>query len=291
MSGYYIMSLLNQQTDNINCKILSSNYDNLKTASTLFNSMVDAVDNHKATVTNLIALVEESHVVDDSILQALDDSVDILISTIKELSLTQKKQCSGLGGHIIPQLLVIDEIPFTHSDKPELQGFPRLSAEQLSLQIKGVQYGKISCFTIGCLCKCNTKSIGIGSIALCKPFCIYISSNFNEILIKYDIMTGPFAQKLLCFPIIWSGNITLNPSSIVCHVDVIGCETLTSQRAINISPEDFIDRMTRELQNLTLLEDVFISEKEKMCDCAKEFRIESEALVCIDPKKCCAKCC
>lgn len=283
-------SLLKPYVKNADCNILSKNYKTMMEASTLFCRMAENVERHKIEIIKLIDEAKTRGIIDDGILKMLDTSVDLMLGTIKELSLTPKDQCSGLGAHIIPQLIVVDS-PIELAKDTVIP--PIIDSMQLQLQQKAVQYGKLSCYSNKCCgSDYSSRSVGVNSLGYCDPFCMYVSLIHKEIVIKYKIVTGPFAGKELCFPITWSGNIDINPSSIVCQTEVVGCERdFVMPTLVNISVNDFIDRMLRELKSLSALSGIFVSEQTKLCSCAKEFRVQSATMACIDPSCCCAEPC
>ena len=104
------MSNINLQINQVNSNIVNKYYNQQKTQSDLYKQLGDAVEKHKLELTNLIELAQNTNNVDETIIKRLDDSVELLLTTIDTIQKIPKENESGLGYQMIPPIydMVID---------------------------------------------------------------------------------------------------------------------------------------------------------------------------------------
>lgn len=104
------MSVLETEINRVNTLLVTKNFDQQKTLSGIYKKMGDAVETHKLTITTLIDLAQNMGYADETIIKQMDDSVELLLTTIDTLAKTPKDNSSGLGGQILPNTITDDTI-------------------------------------------------------------------------------------------------------------------------------------------------------------------------------------
>lgn len=229
---------LNSYVINKNFKIIENNYKLLSDTMNLFLQMEKAVEVHKINLINLLDIVKTRDEIDQGILNILDNSVNLLLTNLQRYIDTPKCHITGLGSKIIP------EVPNCYEDDiSEKKDFPfSISCNTLQYQMSSVLYGSL---TNG---NQLISGVGLGSIPLNPSIYVSVSYENKEIFIRYKFINDGVQD--LCFPLLWSCNININPSCII----------YTDDSEERITVQEFIERVLREIKNLSALSGIFSAE-------------------------------
>lgn len=237
---------------NLCCYVKDKNYEtfqnNLKILDEtliLFTKMVEIIEKHKFNLTQLVEEVTERGIVDEYILKKLDSYVNLLLLSLQKY--TNIKKCyEGLG----------EKNEHLHYSSDDSENYcsnnSTLDYQLLSMLYGGLLQSK----------KCKYfSSVDLCSIALNSPIQTYVSIENKEIFIKYKFLND--GTHKLCFAILWSHNIVINPSCIGESSESDDC---------CISVQQFIKKIFREIKNMSALSGIFSTESDRFLDNMHRFK-------------------
>ena len=166
---------MNSDTKTVEKKIVTQNTDQLTEMSTLYNQMSEACEKHRSELAKLMSDAQTIGVVDDTIQTRLDDSVNLLLLTLDNLSRTPKAHPAGLGNTIVP--------PFSSPIPADI-----LNANS-TLMLKSTRIG------------------------LPSPLCLEFIYNPPTIHMRYNFNNIGAAASLSSYVLVNSGNINTLSSS------------------------------------------------------------------------------
>lgn len=272
-------SRLNPYVKSKNTDIIVKNYKMIKETSSIFAKLAEIIEKHKMDLLQLVEVVKVRNVVDDGICNMLDNSVDLMLTNLQKYLDTPKCHPAGLGTQIIQPVPILSD-PLNKTVLP-----PPINPDTLQYQLCSVLYGSLTfpntlpCSLVG--------SVGLGSIAMNPSIEVYVSFNNKEVLIRYKFKND--GTQDLCFPILWSGNLIINPSSIVClvepapankqlYIDNLELKNVDGKE-VTITVNEFIERVIREIKSLSALSGIFTAEFDRFYDQICRFKEQVEGLV------------